>query len=289
MSDCAAIKVRSPVKAECFGYFKSNLLSHSKQAESIENCRYNDPQLNKVRFKSRVLGDWFLMPDSAQIGHQNHQKSLNEDRGGYGSTSRKLTYYSSARRQVYRRRKYRLPSWACSRTGNHCAAEESYFVVIKPIIVSSTKNCDSLKLHSELRKLPISYFSMQWRRLFHRRKREREREKERKREFRNNNNRLPTGQDMSNFGQILELMCGNLPFPRDKQSKTTSHVDLSHVCNILYVVFSLRPLTRRARCDDQQRHTQTRYLPALSSTYSHGCPIAWPARSPDLTPLEYLL
>ncbi|KAJ8878367.1 hypothetical protein PR048_018944 [Dryococelus australis] len=52
-----------------------------------------------------------------------------------------------------------------------------------------------------------------------------------------------------------ELMCGNIPFPRDKQNTTTPHV-----CNILYVVFILGPLTRRARCDDQRRLTQTRYL-----------------------------
>ncbi|KAJ8868715.1 hypothetical protein PR048_030254 [Dryococelus australis] len=70
---------------------------------------------------------------------------------------------------------------------------------------------------------------------------------------------------------------------------TTSHVDLSHVCNTLYVVFLLDPRKSRARCDDQRRLTQTRYLPASSSTYSRGCPIAWPARSPDLTPLEYFL
>ncbi|KAJ8866879.1 hypothetical protein PR048_032741 [Dryococelus australis] len=49
------------------------------------------------------------------------------------------------------------------------------------------------------------------------------------------------------------------------------------------------PLTRRAQYDDQRRLTQTRYLPALSSTYSHGCPIAWPARSPDSTPLDFFL
>ncbi|KAJ8868781.1 hypothetical protein PR048_030321 [Dryococelus australis] len=56
-----------------------------------------------------------------------------------------------------------------------------------------------------------------------------------------------------------ELMCGNVPSPRDKQI-TTSHVDLSYFCNILYVVFLLDPLTRRARCDDLRCLTQTRYL-----------------------------
>ncbi|KAJ8869285.1 hypothetical protein PR048_030858 [Dryococelus australis] len=97
-----------------------------------------------------------------------------------------------------------------------------------------------------------------------------------------------------------ELTCGNVPFPRDKQNTITPHVDLSHVCNILYVVYLVGPVPRRARCDDQRHLTQPRKHSsgaesgeragqALSSTYSRGCPIAWPARSPDLTPLDYVL
>ncbi|KAJ8897730.1 hypothetical protein PR048_003080 [Dryococelus australis] len=123
-----------------------------------------------------------------------------------------------------------------------------------------------------------------------------------------------------------EIMRGNVPFSRDKQNTTVSYVDLSHACNILYVVFLLGPLTRRGRCDDQLRlHKHGTYVPcsgtqqirtstdrrvsrqftsprdwhakkpvaqlapALSSTYSQGCPITWPARSPDLTLLEYFL
>ncbi|KAJ8892990.1 hypothetical protein PR048_005571 [Dryococelus australis] len=65
--------------------------------------------------------------------------------------------------------------------------------------------------------------------------------------------RRSTGQARQLLLTNQELTCGNVPFPRNKQNTTTSHVDLSHVCNILYVVYFLSPLTRRARCD-VQRH-----------------------------------
>ena len=35
-----------------------------------------------------------------------------------------------------------------------------------------------------------------------------------------------------------------------KQNTTTSHVELSHFCCLMYIVFLLDPLTKRARCDD---------------------------------------
>ena len=64
-------------------------------------------------------------------------------------------------------------------------------------------------------------------------------------------------------------MSANIPLARYKQNITTSRVELSHFCCLLYVVFLLGSLTKRVRCGDQRlQHTHSTYVPC-SGTDDH--------------------